>query len=61
MEIIKIKIKTSLLDARALEREKSSVKVGGGRFARKKARILVLVSIRCRNDTIDLYRWLANR
>lgn len=30
MEIIKIKIKTSLLDARALEQEKSSVKVGGG-------------------------------
>lgn len=29
MEIIKIKIKTSLLDARALEQEKSSVKVGG--------------------------------
>lgn len=36
MEIIKIKIKTSLLDARALEQEKSSVKVGGGDLRGKK-------------------------
>lgn len=37
MEIIKIKIKASLLDAHALEQEKSSVKVGGGEICEEKS------------------------